>query len=274
MVPEMEQPASSTGRPSSWRGPFDFVLENGLRVLFAERDTSPIVELRLVVDGGFGADPNGQSGLAALAMAMFSEGLLRVDDAQVGIAVEAVGALLHGQVMPDAAVIGMSALSANLEVALGMYVNALSYRQFETEDLELVRANHLALIAGERLNPFELALRVLPPMVYGRGHVYARPFTGSGIEGDVAAITCDDVRNYYARYLVPQRSTLVVAGPSEAAHLHAQLEESFRTMARGTLHRCFKPEQRNSREYSCGEDNQSLRSFADACSCWLAYAGS
>jgi zinc protease len=227
MVLDMEQLASSTSLPSLWRGPFDFVLENGLRVLFAQRDKSPIVELRLVVDGGFAADPNGQSGLATLAMGMFSEGLLRVDDAQVGIALEALGALLHGQVMPDAAVIGMSALSANLEDALGIYVNALNYREFEAEDLELLRANRLALIAGERPNPFELALRVLPPMVYGRGHVYARPFTGSGIERDIAAITYDDLCSYYARYLMPHSSTLIVAGSCEATYLRAQLEKAF-----------------------------------------------
>jgi zinc protease len=228
MVPHTAQLASSPDLPSRWRGPFDFVLENGLRVLFAQRPKSPVIEFRLVVDAGFGADPAGRSGLAAIAMAMFSEGLLRVDDAQIGIALEALGAVLHGQLMPDAAVIGMSALNANLEDALSIYVNALTRPEFKTDDLELLREKRLALIAGERLNPFELALRVLPPMVYGRGHVYARPLTGSGIEKDVAEITYDDLHSYYATHLIPQCSTLVVAGSCETDHLRAQLDETFK----------------------------------------------
>jgi zinc protease len=228
MVPDTDQLASSIGSPSSWRGPFDFVLENGLRVLFAQREKSPIVELRFVMNGGFAADPDGQSGLAALAVVMFSEGLIRVDDAQVGFALEALGAVLHGQLMPDAAVIGMSALNANLGDALSIYVNALTHSEFKMGDLELLQANRLARIADERLNPFELALRVLPPMVYGRGHIYARPFTGSGIERDVAAITPDDLRCYYATHLMPQCSTLIVAGSCETAHLRTQLEETFK----------------------------------------------
>lgn len=228
MVPDTDQLASSPGLAPSWRGPFDFVLENGLRVLFAQREKSPVVELRLVIDGGFAADPDGRSGLAALAIAMFSEGLICVDDAQAGLALEALGAVLHGQLMPDAAVIGMSALNANLGDALSIYVNALKHPEFITEDFELLQANRLALIADERLNLFELPLRVLPPMVYGRGHLYARPLTGSGIERDVAAITPDDLRSYYATHLVPQCTTLVAAGPCDTAYLRTQLEEAFK----------------------------------------------
>ncbi|MBV8453878.1 MAG: insulinase family protein, partial [Deltaproteobacteria bacterium] len=102
MLPDSDQLASLPGLPPPWRGPFDFVLENGLRVLFVQREKSPVVEFRFVIDGGFAADPDGRSGLAAMAMAMFSEGLIRVDDAQVGFVLEALGAVLHGQLMPDA----------------------------------------------------------------------------------------------------------------------------------------------------------------------------
>jgi zinc protease len=227
MIGDTDGLTGSLGLRSSWRDPFDFVLENGLRVLFAQREKSPIVEFRFVVDGGFGNDRDRRSGLAGLAMAMFSEGLLRVDNARLGFASEELGAVLQGQLMPDATVIGMSALNANLAKALSIYANTLKYPQFNTEDFELLRANRLALIAGERLNPFELALRVLPPMVYGPGHIYARPLTGSGIERDVAEITCDDLRSYYATYLTPQCGTLVVAGSVETAHLRTQLEEAF-----------------------------------------------
>jgi zinc protease len=228
MAPDTDQFTRSPRLPSSWRGPFEFVLENGLRVLFARREKSPIVELKFVMDDGFAADPNGRSGLAALAVAMFSEGLIQVDKGHVDSALEALGALLHGQLMPDAAVVGMSALDANLDDALRIYADALMHPEFKTEDLELLRAKRLALIAAERLDPFELALRVLPPMVYGRGHSYARPFTGSGIESDVAAITRDDLYKYYAHHLVPECSTLVVAGPCQPAYLRSQLEEAFK----------------------------------------------
>jgi len=226
VAPDTVHPTRPSGSPR-WRRPFEFVLENGLRVLFVQREESPIVELRFVIDGGFAADPNQRNGLAGLAMAMFSEGFLRVDDVQVGFALEALGAVLHGQLTADAAVIGMSALTANLGDALSMFVNVLTHPQFKPEDVESVRANRLALIIREQLSPFDLALRILPPMVYGTDHVYGRPFSGSGIQQDLAAITYDDLRSYYAMHLMPQRCTLIVAGSCETAHLHAQLDEQF-----------------------------------------------
>jgi zinc protease len=225
-VAETAQLGSSSGL-SSWLGPFACVLANGLRVVFAQREKSPIVELRFVVEGGFASDPKGRNGLAGAATAMFSEGLLRLHKGQVGDALEPLGALLHGQVMADAAVIGMSALAANLDHALSMLAHVLMNPEFEAEDLELLRTNRLALIARERLNPSELALHILPPMVYGADHEYARPLTGSGIKREVAALTSDDLRSYYSTYLRPECCTLVVAGPCDTAHLHAQLEEAF-----------------------------------------------
>jgi zinc protease len=212
---------------SSWQGPFDFTLANGIRVLFGQRESSPIVELRLVLEGGFAADPDRRSGLTSLATAMFSQGLVRVDGAELGSLLESLGALPCGQVMPDAAVMGMSALAANFIDALRLYANAFNHPEFRTEDLELLRANRLALIASERLNPFELARRVLPPMVYGRGHIYARPFTGSGTDRDLTAITSDDLNQYYVSHFVPPSSTLVVAGAGKATELRQQLEEAF-----------------------------------------------
>jgi zinc protease len=228
MTADTVQRLDAPGLPPSWRGFFEFVLANGLRVLFAQSESSPIVELRLVVDRGFAADPDGRSGLAAFAMAMFSEGLIQVDQAQVGVALEALGALLSSQVRPDAAVVGMSALDANLGDALRIYAGALIYPEFRTEDLDVLRAKRLALIAAERLDPFELALRALSPRAYGWGHSYGRPFTGSGMESDVAAITHNDLRSYYAHHLASRRSTLVVAGPCQPAYLQAQLEAAFK----------------------------------------------
>jgi zinc protease len=121
----------------------------------------------------------------------------------------------------------MSALTANLADALAVYAHVLSNPEFGAEDFERVRANRLALIDRERLSPIDLALRVLPPMLYGQEHPYARPFSGSGTEQSVAAITADELSAYYAEHLVPGRGTLVVAGSCDEAQLKALLEDVF-----------------------------------------------
>jgi zinc protease len=207
--------------------PLKFVLDNGMRVMVVERAGSQVVELRFVFEGGFAADPRELSGFAGLAMAMFSEGALRAGSARLGVAQEALGATLRGRVTADGAVVEMSALAGYLGDALTMCAQVLQNPEFEAEDFELVRMNRLVLIAHERLSPFDLALRVLPPMIYGADHPYARPFSGSGTEQGVTAVTADDLRGYYAEHLAPERGTLVVTGSPRAAGLIALLEDTF-----------------------------------------------
>jgi zinc protease len=227
MASDKQRFATPLGRGA--RGdPHDFVLQNGLRVLFVQRDRSPIAELRLVVDGGgFAADPEGRSGLGALATAMFSEGVLRIDGVQLGSALEVLGAQLNGHVTPDTAVIGLSALNLNFGDTLRIWSDVLTHPEFSAEDFELLRASQLALVASERLNPFDLALRVLPPFVYGFGHLYSCPFSGSGTQKGVAAITLDDLHRYYAAHLAPCSTILVVAGSYQASDLRTKLEATF-----------------------------------------------
>jgi len=228
-MPSSTNPPSVPNTTSHYwpRDPSRFVLDNGLEVLVAQRAGSSVVEMRFVFDGGFAADPSERSGLAGLAMAMVSEGAFRVGAARLGVIQESLGAVFHGRVTADAAVIGMSALTANLADALAVYAHVLSNPEFSAEDLERVRANRFALVDRERLSPLDLALRVLPPMLFGPDHPYARPFSGSGTEQGVAAITADELSAYYAEHLAPERGTLVVAGPCEAAELNALLEDVF-----------------------------------------------
>src|SRR5712692_9144781 len=227
-MPSSTNPPSVPNTTSHYwpRDPSRFVLDNGLEVLVAQRAGSSVVEMRFVFDGGFAA-PSERSGLAGLAMAMVSEGALRVGAARLGVTQESLGAVLHGRVTADAAVIGMSALTANFADALAVYAHVLSNPEFGAEDFERVRANRLALVDRERLSPLDLALRVLPPMLYGQDHPYARPFSGSGTEQSVAAITADELSEYYAEHLAPERGTLVVAGSCDAAQLKALLEDVF-----------------------------------------------
>ena len=207
--------------------PSKFVLDNGLRVMVVERARSLVVELRFVCEGGFAADPSGLIGLAGFAMAMFSDGALRAGNASLAVAQESIGAALRGRVTAEGAVVEISTLAANLDDALTMCVQVLSNPEFTAEDFEAVQMNRLALIAHERLSPFDLSLRVLPPMIHGVDRPYARPLCGSGTEQGVTAVTADNLRGYYAEHLAPERGTLVVTGPHRVAELITMLEDTF-----------------------------------------------
>lgn len=207
--------------------PREFVLDNGLRVIALERRASALAELRFVLAQGFAAEARERSGLAGLAMAMFGEGAVRVGGARLDAAQESLGAAFGGRALADGAMVEASALAANLPDVLSLCARLLANPEFDAGGFEQVREKRLALIAREQRNPLQLATRLLPAALYGDGHPYARPLSGSGSAQSVAVLTADDLRAYYAAGLSPERVTLVMAGPLTIDEARLLLESTL-----------------------------------------------
>ncbi|MGH9903315.1 MAG: M16 family metallopeptidase, partial [Pyrinomonadaceae bacterium] len=85
----------------------------------------------------------------------------------------------------------------------------------------------LAQIAQEKAQPNATALRVLPGLLYGAGHAYGRPSSGSGYEKSVEGITRDDLARWHAEWFKPGSSTVIVTGDTTMDKLLPALEEAF-----------------------------------------------
>lgn len=73
----------------------------------------------------------------------------------------------------------------------------------------------------------QMALRVLPGLIYGKGHAYAEPFTGSGTPENVTRLTREDLLKFHAAWFKPNHSTLVVVGDTTLAEIQPKLEKLF-----------------------------------------------
>ncbi|MGH8214989.1 MAG: M16 family metallopeptidase, partial [Rhodanobacteraceae bacterium] len=79
----------------------------------------------------------------------------------------------------------------------------------------------------EKAQPTALALRLLPPILYGKGNAYAIPFTGSGTEDSIKSLTADDMRSFMRDYVRPDNVKLLVAGDTTLDAIIPQLEKAF-----------------------------------------------
>jgi predicted Zn-dependent peptidase len=64
-------------------------------------------------------------------------------------------------------------------------------------------------------------------VLYGDGHPYAIPFTGSGTEASVAALTRQDLLDFQRQVLRPDTVTIIVAGAVTLAQVVPLLEQQF-----------------------------------------------
>jgi predicted Zn-dependent peptidase len=68
---------------------------------------------------------------------------------------------------------------------------------------------------------------VLPPLLYGEGHAYAIPFTGSGTEASITSLTRDDLVRFHRDWLQPSTARIVVVGDTTLEKIVPELEKRF-----------------------------------------------
>ncbi|MCY4563675.1 MAG: pitrilysin family protein, partial [Gammaproteobacteria bacterium] len=214
-----EAKADRSGLPDTGSPPmarfdrFDrFELGNGLKVVLAERHAVPVVELSLVVDAGFAADQFATPGTANLALAMLDEGTATRSALEISDELLRLGANLGAGSNLDTSFVGMSALKENLEASLDLYGDVILNPSFPEQDFARLQQLQIVGIAQEKVRPRTLALRLFPRILYGDGHAYSLPFTGSGDEASVAALTPENLAAFHDTWFRPGNATLVVVG--------------------------------------------------------------
>jgi zinc protease len=222
-------PAPQVGFPAVERT----VLSNGLKVVLAERHSIPVVQLSLMIDAGFASDQTSLPGTAALAMNMLDEGTAKRTSLQISDELAMLGATLGTGSNLDTSSVSLNALKDKLDAALDIYADVILNPAFPATDFERLQKTQIARIAQEKDSPFGMALRVFPKLVYGAGHAYAIPFTGSGYADTVAKLTQADLVKFHKTWFKPAGTTLVVVGDTTMAEIKPKLEKLFKGWAGG-----------------------------------------
>ena len=202
-------------------------LKNGTTVVLAERKGVPVVQMSYLFGGGFVADQGAKLGTSSFAMGMLDEGAADYDAIAFGNRAESLGANLSAGASLDGASAGLSALKQNLEPSVALFADMLRRPRFDQNEIDRVKANWIAGIAQEKARPNGAAMRVLPPLLYGEGHPYAIPFSGTGTGASIASLDRDDLRAYHARWVRPDNATLLVVGDTTLKEIVPVLEKHF-----------------------------------------------
>jgi zinc protease len=202
-------------------------LSNGLKVVLAERHDVPLVNLWLATDAGYAADQFAKPGTAKLAGALLVDGTRTRSALEINDQTALLGAELRGYSGLDFSYLHLSALKANLAPSVELFADVIQNPIFPEADFERERKLQLDAIEQEQKEPFSMALRVFQKLLYGSGHAYANPLTGSGTAASVKQITRADLVKFHETWLRPNNSTLVVAGDTTLGELTPKLERLF-----------------------------------------------
>lgn len=204
-----------------------FVLDNGMPVILATYGSLPVVEMSMVFQAGYAADQGGKLGAAAMTSAMLQEGAGNLDSLEISDRKERLGAQISARSTLDTTVVSLSALEANLDDSVDLYADIIRRPDFPANELERVRGNWMDRIAQEKSDPWSVALRNLPPLLYGDSHPYGIPLTGSGTEASVQAMQREDLQSFHDTWMQPDNATLVVVGDISREELEPVLTRYF-----------------------------------------------
>ncbi|WP_288130272.1 pitrilysin family protein [Microbulbifer sp.] len=203
-----------------------FTLDNGLEVVLAERHDTPVILMNLQYRGGASADGD-QPGLASVVARMLSEGAGNLDSLAFSARQEELGASIGAGSGLDFNSLSLSALKSQLQPSLELFRDVITSPVFPEEDLTRVKSNWLDSIAQEEAQPQGLAMRKLPPLLFGENHPYGAPLTGSGTPEAIKSITRDDLVQFHQTWLRPDNAQLTVVGDVTRKELEPLLNSTL-----------------------------------------------
>jgi zinc protease len=204
-------------------------LSNGIEITFARRDAVPVVRVAVQFDAGYSADRPDRSGLQSLMADLLDEGTTTMNSVQIAEARERLGAQIGAGAAIDRTNVTMAALRVNLGPSLDLMADIIKTPAFAPAEIERLRGQRLAQIAAEMSQPQGIALRTLPPLLYGTDYPYGMPFTGSGSPEAVHAITRADIVAAHDAWIRPETAQIFVVGDTNLREIVPMLEARFGT---------------------------------------------
>ena len=202
-------------------------LSNGLEVVLAERHDVPMINLSFQIKSGHATDPIGQPGLANFTMSMLTEGSKNFDALELSDQLEELGTDLYTSTGLDSSSINISSLKSSFEKSIEIMFEVITEPTFDQEEIDRKKIRWLAAIDQSLSTPNGMVSNLIPEILYGEDHPYAKPFSGNGTRESIQWMSRDDLINYKNRFIAPSNGTLILVGDTNLDEILPTLEAQF-----------------------------------------------
>ncbi|MBI0433198.1 pitrilysin family protein [Roseomonas sp. KE0001] len=214
VLPPARAAAPAAAPPAGERPLFGaslWTLPNGLTVVHAENRRAPVVAHYVFYSAGAGEDPAGRSGLAHFLEHMMFKGSPNVPSGAFSRLVAREGGQDNAFTSRDVTAYHQHVEAGRLDLVAGMEADRMAAALFPADEIEPERQ----VVQEERRQRTESTPRgrfreTWDAAFWGRQHWRGRPLIGW--PEDIAALSRDDMLDFFGRYYVPANATLLVTG--------------------------------------------------------------
>jgi zinc protease len=211
----------------------DYRLKNGLRVIFHQDGTTPIVAVNVWYHVGSKNEVPGKTGFAHLFEHMMFQGSGNYSEDYIGAMTE-LGANVNGTTNSDRTWYFEVVPTNFLERALYLEADRMGdlLAAMSQEKLD----NQRDVVKNERRQsydnqPYGTADEKIEETMYPADHPYHWDTIGS--MSDLSAASMEDVKSFFRQYYVPNNAVLVLAGKFDEKQARQWVEKYFGKISKG-----------------------------------------
>jgi zinc protease len=202
-------------------------LKNGLQVVLAERHELPSINMSMIVKAGFASDYLATPGTASMTAQLLMDGTDKYTALQLSDQVDRLGLTVSTQASVDTSSVTVVGLSSKLKPALDLLSDIVQHPSFTADEIGRQRKLQISTIDQEKTQGIGLAIRTLPPLLFGDKHPYGMPLTGTGTVPSVEKLQRADLMHFHDEWYRPNNATLVVVGDTTLEQMKPLLEAAF-----------------------------------------------
>jgi len=201
-----------------------YELANGLVVYLMEDHELPLVSGTATFRTGSRLEPADKVGLATLmGDAMRLGGTETYSPDELNRRLEQRAASVETSVEDTSGSASFNALSDDLADVVALFADVIQHPAFAPDQIDLLRKQYRGSIARRNDDPSDVASREFRKLVYGTDSPYGRTMEYATL----AAISRDDIIDFYRASIRPERTILGIVGDFDPAQMKALIAEQF-----------------------------------------------
>lgn len=202
-------PAPAPPHEVKFAQPKETTLDNGLRVIVAERPDLPLLAAHLLVRNGAEVDPDNLAGTASLAGSLLTKGTEKRTAPEIAEGIESLGGSISSGAGWDSSSVSLVIMSDKAPAALTIFSDVVLHPAFKQEEIDRLKNQRLDGLRVSLQQPGSLAGYVTARVVFGGG---AYGHAAGGTMETLQTIQRENIVKLYQTYYRPQNATLIFSG--------------------------------------------------------------
>jgi zinc protease len=199
-------PDVSVSVPPVWKSS----LANGMKLYGIQHSEVPLVQYNIVIDGGHMLDDISAPGVANMLAIMLNEGTKNKTPEELEEEIALLGAMIRIGAGSEDITVSVNALARNFEKTLAIVEEMLLEPRWDTLAFELAKTRTLNGLRRNSIEATYLGSMALNKLILGTDNIFATDVAGT--TESVKAMTMEQLREYYEKYISPSVARFLVVG--------------------------------------------------------------